>query len=227
MRLVTLEDKLAEESKRIVRNARRLHKRMHLDYPVYLSRNGLTKEIDIVNSPLEAIEDYIDRNKSKGRFYMIGIKDLNPRRIIVHSFMDFIYSIIFYRAVASLGDVKIKKTIYRKLGMNIGKNVHIYQGAKFDTLFAKLIEIGDNSTIGGEAQMYNHSTVASKDYFGWGIVKIGKNCTIGNHSLIAGINMGDGSSLKPSTVTAGYLFNIPKNAVYGGNPAKLLKIFGR
>jgi acetyltransferase-like isoleucine patch superfamily enzyme len=120
----------------------------------------------------------------------------------------------------------MKKAIYRKLGMRIGENVHIYQGAKLDIIFSKLIEIGDNSTIGGEVQIYNHSAVASKDYFGWGIVKIGKNCTIGNGSVIAGIKMGDGSSLKPCTVTAGYLFNIPENTIYGGNPPQLIKRIG-
>lgn len=226
MKLVTLEDKLASETKRIVRNARTLHKRSHLKKPMYLSRNGLVKEIDVINSSLVTIDSYIENHKTKGRFYMIGVKDINPRRLVIPPLADFIYSTFFYRGLSSLGNVKFKKEIYKILGVGIGENVNIYQGAKLDLLFPRLTEIGDNTTIGGESVFYNHSNVASKDYFGWGRIKIGKNCNIGNSSMISPMIIGDNSSLMPGTMAAGYLAHIPENTVYGGNPPRRIKTIG-
>jgi acetyltransferase-like isoleucine patch superfamily enzyme len=217
---MNLEDKLAFESKRIVYNARKIHRKKRLKRSIYLSRNTKKRELDIINASINDIIAYIDAYKWRGRFYLLDLQGINPRRLVINPLLDFFYSAFFYRGLASLGDVKIKKSIYRLLGMSIAKNVHIYQGAKFDIIFAKLIELGENTTIGGEAAIYNHVASPSKDFFGWGIVKTGKNCIIGNRSFISGIRMGDNSILRPNTVTASYHFNVREGEEYGGNPAK-------
>jgi acetyltransferase-like isoleucine patch superfamily enzyme len=97
----------------------------------------------------------------------------------------------------------------------LGKNFDIGTFTYLNSQFG--IEIEDNVQIGSHCSIYSHSTIDSKK----GKIRLKKNCKIGTHSTIMpGVTVGENSTI------AAYSFvtkNIPKNQIWGGVPAKLLK----
>ncbi len=85
---------------------------------------------------------------------------------------------------------------YRLMGAKLGKNVQI--NSKYCAGFC-LLEIGDNSVIGG------HSTVIAHSFERGGLVlkkvKIGKNVTMGLNSVIlSGAEVGDGAIIPAGSI---------------------------
>lgn len=106
----------------------------------------------------------------------------------------------------------------RALGAKIGKNVMINSKYLHDH---GLLEIGDDSLIGGDAVMSAHAAEGGKLLLS--PIKVGKRCLIGQKSiLMPGVEVGDGS-----VVAAGAIVlkdtKIPPNEVWGGIPARRLK----
>ena len=100
-------------------------------------------------------------------------------------------------------------------GLNLGKNFDIgtftYINAKFG------VTIEDDVQIGSHCSICSHSTIDKKQ----GSVILKKNCRIGTHSTIMpNVTIGENSKV------AAHSFinkNIPKNEIWGGVPAKLIK----
>lgn len=96
----------------------------------------------------------------------------------------------------------------------------------------KRIEIGSNVMIGGGVTIID-SDFHSSDYNDWFTerdeknmaskeVKIGNNVFIGMNSIILkGVSIGDGAMIAAGSVVSK---NIPMNEVWGGNPAKFIKM---
>lgn len=101
-----------------------------------------------------------------------------------------------------------------KLGRNFDIGTFTYINSNFG------VEIEDNVQIGSHCSIYSHSTIDSKK----GPVLLKKNCKIGTHSTIMpNVTIGENS------IIAAYSFvtkNIPKNQIWGGIPAKLIKKMG-
>ena len=117
-----------------------------------------------------------------------------------------------------LPDIELKNRLYRRIGIKIGKNVHIY-GTNLDIFFPELLEIGNNCTLGA------YSTILTHEFFNGeyrtGKVKIGNNVLLGTMCLVLpGVEIGDNV-----TVAAYSLVNknIPPGAFVGGVPAKEIK----
>ena len=118
----------------------------------------------------------------------------------------------------SIEDLKIEN--WRKQGMKIGKNVHIYSD-----LFSKepyMISIGDDTTISGNVTLVTHDNSISKylpqytDTFGR--INIGKNCFIGMGSMImSGVTLGDNFIVAAGSVVTK---SFESGTVIGGTPAK-------
>ncbi len=116
-----------------------------------------------------------------------------------------------------LPDIEFKNTLYRRVGMKIGKDVTI-MGSSFDIFFPELIEIGDFSTVGAFTVVLTHEF--ENDRWSRGKVKIGKNCLIGAMTVILpGVEIGDNC-----TIASYSLVNksIPPNTFAGGVPVKRL-----
>ncbi len=106
---------------------------------------------------------------------------------------------------------------YTMMGAKLGKNVHINSKLVADL---SLLEIGDNSVIGGNATVIGH---VFEDYcLKLKKVKIGKNVTIGLNSVIMpGCEIGDGAIIaagavlvKDTKVDAGDIFvGIPAESI--------------
>ena len=99
--------------------------------------------------------------------------------------------------------------------LKIGKNFDIGTFTYINSHFG--VEIDDNVQIGSHCSIYSDSTIDSKK----GNVILKKNCKIGTHSTVMpNVTVGENS------VVAAYSFvtkNIPKNQIWGGVPAKLIK----
>jgi len=106
---------------------------------------------------------------------------------------------------------------YKLLGAKIGKNVIINTTCVYDP---HLLEIGDNSVIGGDAALIGHSAEGDKLIIG--PVKIGKNVSIGQYTtVLPGAIIEDGAII-------GAMSLVPKNkivkkGVWGGVPIRRLK----
>ena len=112
---------------------------------------------------------------------------------------------------------------YRKIGMHIGKGCNIV--SNITTTEPWLISIGDNSTLAGGVVLCTHDNSISKvvpdstDLFGK--ITIGKNCFIGQESLILyGVTLADNIIVAAgSVVTKSFT---QERIIIGGNPAKII-----
>jgi len=107
---------------------------------------------------------------------------------------------------------------YRKMGMKIGKNVHINTTNISDP---SLITIEDHVTIGGSAYIVGH--YGSGGQLTLARITIKKNATIGlKATLLGDVEIGENSVVlansfvKPRTI-------IPPNEIWGGVPAQKIK----
>ncbi len=115
--------------------------------------------------------------------------------------------------------------IYRLCGVKIGKNVFIGPDVIIDHLYPKLIDIGDNCTLGWGARILTHEGYIK--HFRVGRVKIGNNVVIGAFSTIrCGVTIGDNVIAAFSSVIDK---DVSNNKLVGGVPIheikKLKKLF--
>ena len=106
---------------------------------------------------------------------------------------------------------------YKLLGAKIGKGVIINTTCVYDP---HLLEIGDNSVIGGDVALIGHS--AEGDKLVIGPVKIGKNVSVGQYTTIL-----PGAVIEDGTII-GAMSLVPKNkhvkkGVWGGVPIRRIK----
>ena len=86
--------------------------------------------------------------------------------------------------------------LFRLLGAKLGKNVQFNSKYVFD---ASLLEIGDNTVVGGGAIINCH--IVERGKLVLRKVRIGKNVTIGSHSTIMpGCEVGDRAIIGASAV---------------------------
>jgi len=151
---------------------------------------------------------YIDNKKSLKKFEKY-------KKSIFRVFFNFlIISLCKYLPYSSL-----KKSLYRLIGIKIGKNVGICSEIRFDYTYSELIEIGDNSIIGSCAKIFAHESTRKKIKIGKTI--IGKNVLVGGSSFIAaGVRIGDNSTISHCSFVNK---SIKPRTIVEGNPIKELK----
>lgn len=133
---------------------------------------------------------------------------VNPFRVCFNFFIIFLCRFI--------PGLRLKSTLYRLVGIKIGKDVSVGLMAMFDVFFPHLITVGDNSIIGYNSTILAHEFLV-KDW-ATGEVVIGRDVMIGaNTTVLAGVEIGDGS-----VISALSLVNqdIEPNVFAGGIPAK-------
>lgn len=114
---------------------------------------------------------------------------------------------------------------YRKLGMKIGNNTHIFCNIVSSEPY--LISIGNNSTISTNVSLLTHDSsigaIGDRNLYSdlCGRIRIGDHCFIGNNSIIMyGVDLGDRSIVAAGAVVTK---SFPDgNVVLAGNPAKVV-----
>jgi acetyltransferase-like isoleucine patch superfamily enzyme len=115
--------------------------------------------------------------------------------------------------------IRIKNSLYKMIGVKIGKNVVIAAYVELDPYFPELITIEDNVIIGIGSIILAHEY--SQDKVRIGKVHIKKRALVGAGSLVrSGVTIG-----KHAVIGAKSLVNkdVEDNAVVGGVPAKKIK----
>lgn len=115
--------------------------------------------------------------------------------------------------------MRIKNSLYRIIGVKVGKNVVIAAYVEIDPYFPDLITIEDNVIIGVGSIILAHEY--SQDKVRKGKVHIKERALIGAASLIrSGVTVG-----KNSVVAAKSLVNkdVPDETIVGGVPAEKIK----
>ncbi len=108
--------------------------------------------------------------------------------------------------------------LLRLLGVKLGKNVQINSKNIAD---ASLLEIGDNTVIGGSATVICHAVERGK--LKLRKVKIGNNVTIGlNAVILPGCEIGDNAIIGASAVLLKNT-KVEPRAIYYGVPAEQIK----
>ncbi|MDD5194905.1 MAG: DapH/DapD/GlmU-related protein [Candidatus Omnitrophica bacterium] len=101
--------------------------------------------------------------------------------------------------------------LQRMLGAKLGKNVQINSKFVFD---ASLLEIGDNTVIGGGAVIIGHQV--ERGFLKLRKVRIGKNVTIGSNSIITpGCEIGDNAIVGAGAVLLKNTKIEPRGLWYG------------
>ena len=111
----------------------------------------------------------------------------------------------------------LKNRVYRLMGAHIGRNVEIMQLAWLDHFRPELIFIGDNTLIGAYTRITLHAYEGS-GRFRYGLVEIGKNCTIGAGTGIGPIRIENHVRTLPGTTLSPYLARIRAGSVVGYTP---------
>ena len=110
----------------------------------------------------------------------------------------------------------------QRRGMKIGINVEIVDNFFFDPSHCFLIEIGDNSVISPNVRLIAHDA-STKKHLGYtkiGLIKIMKNCYIGDSVIILpNVTVGAYSIIGAGSVVTR---DIPPRVIAAGNPAKVI-----
>ena len=115
--------------------------------------------------------------------------------------------------------IRLKNSLYRMIGVKVGKNVVIAAYVEIDPYFPELITIEDNVIIGVGAIILAHEY--SQDKLRKGRVHIKKRALIGAGSLVrCGVTIGE-----HAVVAAKSLVNkdVKDHEIVGGVPAKKIK----
>jgi len=113
-------------------------------------------------------------------------------------------------------------------GVKIGKNCHFNPYVLIDLIYPKMVEIGDNVTLGSHSMIFAHSNPSANLFLKQGeyprkiskvIIKTGAVINPGV-IIIAGVTIGENSIISPRSVVTQ---DIPDYCVAVGNPARVVK----
>ncbi|MDD4879888.1 MAG: DapH/DapD/GlmU-related protein [Candidatus Omnitrophica bacterium] len=134
------------------------------------------------------------------------------------AFVSALYLLVNYTFIDFILLTPFANLFLRLLGVKLGKNVQINSKFIYD---ATLLEIGDNTVIGGGAIIIGH--IVERGVLKLRKVKIGKSVTIGSHSTIMpGCEIGDHAIIGASAVLLKGTKVEPRD-IYYGVPARSLR----
>ena len=119
-------------------------------------------------------------------------------------------------------------SMQRARGVKIGKNCHVNPYVLIDLIYPKMVEIGNNVTLGSHSMIFAHNTPSANLVLRQGDyprkiskVRIKSGAVINPGAIIiAGITIGENSIISPRSVVTQ---DIPDYCVAIGNPARVVK----
>lgn len=134
------------------------------------------------------------------------------------AFVSSLYLLINFTFIDFILLTPFANILLRLLGAKLGMNVQVNSKFVFD---ATLLEIGDNTIVGGGAIIIGH--VVERGILKLKKVKIGRNVTIGSHATIMpGCEVGDNAIIGAGAVLLKNT-KVEPRAVYFGVPAEQVK----
>lgn len=131
------------------------------------------------------------------------------------AFISSLYLMINFTFIDFILLTPFANLLQRLLGAKLGKNVQINSKFVFD---ASLLEIGDNTVVGGGAIIIGH--VVERGKLKLSRVKIGKNVTLGSHcTVMPGCEIGDNAIIGAGAVLLKNT-KVEPRAIYYGVPAE-------
>lgn len=125
-----------------------------------------------------------------------GIYPMFSKEATKWAFISSLYLMIHYTFIDFVLLTPFSNLLFRLLGARLGKNVQFNSKFVFD---ATLLEIGDNTVVGGGAIIIGH--IVERGKLKLKKVKIGSNVTIGSHATIMpGCEIGDHAVIGASAV---------------------------
>lgn len=147
-----------------------------------------------------------------------GVYPIFSRQALKWAFMSSLYSMINFTFIDFILLTPFANLLQRLLGAKLGKNVQINSKFVFD---ATLIEIGDNTVVGGGAIIIAH--VVERGRLKLSRVKIGSNVTLGSHCTVTpGCEIGDNSIIGAGAVLLKNT-KVEPRSVYYGIPAEPIR----
>ncbi len=118
------------------------------------------------------------------------------------AFLSALFLMIHYTFIDFVLLTPFANLLFRLLGVKLGKNVHFNSKYVFD---ATLLEIGDNTVVGGGAIINCH--IVERNSLKLKKVKIGSNVLLGSHcTIMPGCEIGDKAIVAAGTI-------VPKGTV--------------
>ena len=134
------------------------------------------------------------------------------------AFSNALYLLINFTFIDFILLTPFANLLQRLLGAKLGVNVQINSKFIFD---ATLLEIGDNTVVGGDAIIIGH--VVERGLLKLKKVKIGKNVTIGSHATIMpGCEIGDNAIIGAGAVLLKNT-KVEPHSVWYGVPAENIR----
>jgi acetyltransferase-like isoleucine patch superfamily enzyme len=134
------------------------------------------------------------------------------------AFISSLFLMIHYTFIDFILLTPFANLLFRLLGAKLGKNVHFNSKYVFD---ATLLEIGDNTVVGGGAIINCH--IVERGSLKLRKVKIGSNVLLGSHcTIMPGCEIGDRAIIAAGTIVPKGTV-VPERTVYAGREHDIKK----
>jgi len=187
------------ELRRVIRRALRLARKRSIhvranNINIVLDRTFTLAEVEAFAAktpPCYVHITNLGRPSDAGRVRWVQLRYAAPRRLLnmwLGLFCTF------------LPAGTVKNSLYRAMGMSIGRDVEIAQGAFLDPFCPGLITIGDGTVIGSLATVFTH-IYRGRGRLLFGPVVIGRDCVISGTATVAPGIIADEVTVLPNSAT--------------------------
>lgn len=152
----------------------------------------------------------------------LGVVTFFRRIIFTYAYKAYIFEPVYKK--------RLRPVIWRWLGCDIGKNVHIGHEVRLDFGNAERIHVGDNVVISNgvtilchkrDVSGYKEGEKATQLPFIYDDVVLETGCQIGlNATILPGVTIGKGAIIGSCALVTR---NIPAWSIAAGSPAKVIK----
>jgi acetyltransferase-like isoleucine patch superfamily enzyme len=140
-----------------------------------------------------------------------GTYPLSSIQAMKWAFMSSLFLMVHYTFIDFILLTPFANILFRLLGAKLGRNVHFNSKFVFD---ATLLEIGDNTVVGGGAIINGH--IVERGSLKLRKVKIGSNVLLGSHcTIMPGCQIGDRAIIAAGAIVPKGTI-VPPRTVYAG-----------